>query len=161
MPGDDEVLEVVASVGPLDATVVALREFLHRSGAIRAVAVLDGAMVDCPRLAPVAVTVGERTVHLPHAIELEAEPAAVPEVRQLPPFDVNAQTGEITGTIGGVEHLAGAVRELARMLGDRSVALAQFETTTPDVPLSISARGDDPLVVAIGDEEYEMEPGWP
>ena len=39
--------------------------------------------------------------------------------------------------------------------------MAQFETTTPDVPLSISARPGEPMVVAIGEDEYEMDAGWP
>lgn len=164
---DDGILEVVSSVGALDAVVVLLREFLHRSGALRAVAVVEGltgdetAIVDCARLSPVEVTIGGRTVHVPHAIALDADQLTVPEVRQLPPFDVDRESGEIAATLGGVEHLAGGVRELARVLGGRSVALAQFETTTPDLPLSISARSDEPLVVAIGEDEYEMNAGWP
>ena len=35
---DEDAIELVGSVGPLDTVVVALREFLHRSGAVRAVA---------------------------------------------------------------------------------------------------------------------------
>ena len=56
---DEDAIELVGSVGPLDAVVVALREFLHRSGAVRAVAVVDRepgegpAVVDCARLAPI------------------------------------------------------------------------------------------------------------
>jgi hypothetical protein len=154
-------------MGGLEPVAALLREFIHRSGALRAVAVVEGltgeetALVDCARLAPIEVTVGERTTHLPHGFELDSAPLPVPEVRQLPPFDVDPRSGEIVATLGGVEHLAGAVRELAATLGGRSVALAQFETTTPDVPLSISARSGEPLVVAIGEDEYQMDPGWP
>jgi hypothetical protein len=162
---DDGAAEVVDSVGRLDAVVVLLREFLHRSGALRAVAVVESpdatAVVDCGRLAPVEVTVGERTVCLPHTAELDAESLPVPEVRQLPPFDVDAGTGEIAAPLGGVEMLAGGVRELASTLGGRSVAFAQFATTTPGLPLSFSARVGEPLVVAIGEDEYEMDAGWP
>jgi hypothetical protein len=25
----------------------------------------------------------------------------------------------------------------------------------------VSARGDDPVVLSLGDEQFEMEPGWP
>lgn len=164
--GDDTAAEVVASVGPLDAVVALLREFLHRSGALRAVAVVEGmsgdatAFVDCARFAPVEVTIGERTVYLPHTAQLDTDPLPVPEVRQLPPLEVDAVRGEIAAPLGGVEMLAGGVRELARTLGGRSVAFAQFETTA-DVPLSISARSGEPLVVAIGEDEYEMDAGWP
>jgi hypothetical protein len=163
MAGEDaERVDLLASVGPLDATVALLREFLHRSGALRAVALVDAgpaegaAIVDCARLAPIEVTTGGRTVHLPHSIELDVEPPAVPDVRRLPPFDVDLQAGAVTGTIGGVRHLADAVRALARLLGGRNVAMIQFETTTPGLPFTISARGEETIVLAIGDDQYEL-----
>ena len=86
--GDNDVPEVVASVGPLDAVVVLLREFLHRSGAVRAVAVVEGApgdepaVVDVRRLYPTEVEVGDRTVLLPHAIELDVPPPAPDSTRR-------------------------------------------------------------------------------
>lgn len=166
-PDDEAPVDVVASVGPLDATVVLLREFLHRSGAIRAVAVVDlapgegPAIVDCGRLLPVEVTAGGRTVHLPHAIALDAEPPRVPSVKPLPAFEVDATTGEVSSPLGGLEHYAIAVREMATILGGQNVAMATWETTDDEAPLSITARPGDPLVLAIGEEEFEMEPGWP
>jgi hypothetical protein len=169
MTGENDAPEVVASVGPLDAVVVLLREFLHRSGAVRAVAVVAGssgdepAIVDVRRLYPTEVEVGEKVVLLPHAIELDVPPPQVPAVRQLPPFDVDVESGEIAAPPGGVAHLAGAVREVAELLGGRNVAMVQFETNQPEAPLAITARagGTDPLVLALGEEEFEMEPGWP
>ena len=169
MTGENDAPEVVASVGPLDAVVVLLREFLHRSGALRAVAVVEGspgdepAIVDVRRLHPTEVEAGGRTVLLPHAIELDVPPPAVPEVRQLPRFDVDVAAGEIAAPPGGVAHLAGAVREVADRLGGRNVAMVQFETNQPGAPLAITARagGSDPLVLALGEEEFEMDPGWP
>jgi hypothetical protein len=55
------------------------------------------------------------------------------------------------------------VRALAAALGGRNVALVQFETSDPEVPLSITARAEagEPLVVSLGEEEFEMAPGWP
>jgi hypothetical protein len=166
---DDEAIELVASVGPLDRVVVALREFLHRSGAVRAVALVDReagqgpAVVDCGRLTPIEVDLGDRVVHLPHAIELDAEAPPLPDVRQLPPFQVDAAQAEIAAPLGGVAYLAGAVRDLAAVLGGRNVAMAQFATDDPDAPLAITARADasEPIVLALGLEEYPMEPGWP
>lgn len=163
---EETPIDVVASVGALDPTVTLLREFLHRSGAIRAVAVVAledaTALVDVGRLAPVEVTIGERTVHLPHALELDAVALMVPEVKQLPAFDVDPKTGEVSSPLGGLEHYAIAVRELAAILGEQNVALATWETTTEDAPLSITARAsDDTLVLALGEEDFEMEPGWP
>jgi hypothetical protein len=169
MTGENDAPEVVASVGPLDAVVVLLREFLHRSGALRAVAVVEGdpgehpAVVDVRRLHPTEVEVGGRTVLLPHAIDLDPAPPELPAVRQLPAFDVDVESGEIAAPPGGVAHLAGAVRDVADLLGGRNVAMVQFETNNPEAPLAITARagGTDPLVLALGEEEFEMEPGWP
>jgi hypothetical protein len=170
MSGENDVPELVASVGPLDPVVVLLREFLHRSGALRAVAVVEGgageepAIVDVRRLRPTEVEAGGRVVLLPHAIELDVPaPAELPGVRQMAPFDVDAEKGEIAAPLGGVAHLAGAVRDLAGLLGGRNVAMVQFETSQPDAPLAITARAGatDPLVLALGEEEFEMEPGWP
>jgi hypothetical protein len=166
---DEGPIELVASVGELDTVVVALREFLHRSGAVRAVAVVDRepgegpAVIDCARLMPIEVDYGDRVVHLPHAIELDAEPPALPHVRQLAPFAVDAAKAEIAAPVGGVAHLAEAVRDLAAALGGRNVAMAQFATDDPDAPLAITARADgsEPIVLALGEEEFPMEPDWP
>jgi hypothetical protein len=166
---DDDAIELVGSVGPLDAVVVALREFLHRSGAVRVVAVVDRepgegpAVVDCGRLTPIEVDYGDRVVHLPHSVDLDAQPPSLPEVRQLPPFEVDADRAEIAAPLGGVAHLAAAVRDLAEALGGRNVAMAQFETSDPEAPLAITARADgsEPLVIALGEQEFPMDPGWP
>jgi hypothetical protein len=163
--GDEDVREVVASVGALDPVVVLLREFLHRSGALRAIAVVDRApgegpaVIDCGRLEPIAVDLGERTVYLPHALELDAPAPELPPIRQLPPFEVDAAAGTVASPVGGLQHLADATRALARALGGRNVALAQFATTDPATPLSLSARADgsEPVVVALGEEEFELE----
>lgn len=162
----DAPVDVVGTVGALDPTVVLLREFLHRSGALRAVAVValedDVALVDVARLEPVEVTIGERIVRLPHALQLDAAALMVPEVKQLPAFDVDPATGEVNSPLGGLEHYAIAVRQLAQILGADNVALASWETTTEAVPLSITARAsEDVLILALGEEEFEMEPGWP
>ena len=84
-------------------------------------------------------------------------------MRRFAPFEVDAASAEIAAPPGAVAHLAGAVRDLAALLGGRNVAMAQFETSDPDAPLAITARADasDPIVLAIGEEEFEMEPGWP
>jgi len=166
---DERPADLVASVGPLDPVVVALREFLHRSGAVRAMAVVDRepgerpAVVDCARLAPIEVDLGDRVVHLPHSIELDAQPPPLPEVRGLPAFEVDAERAEIAAPLGGVAHLAGAVRDLAGALGGRNVAMAQFATSDPQAPLGITARADasEPIVLSLGLQEYSMDPGWP
>lgn len=164
MTGDEDIpIDIVATVGPLDPVVATLRDVLHRSGALRVVAVVDAdetAVVDVGRLTPVEVQIGERIVHLPHAIELDAEPLGLIEARQLPPFEVNSITGEVIGTIGGLEYVADVARGLAGLLGRRSVAMIQVATTSPELPLSVTAREGEPVVVTIGDEAFEL-PGDP
>lgn len=167
--GDEvEVVDVVATVGDLDVVVVTLRDFLHHSGAIRAAALLPGVreedpprLVDCGRLNPIEVTADGRTVHLPHALELDAQALPLYDVRLLPPFEVHPQDGRIAAPLGGVEHYGFAVRSLADALGDGAVALITFNTTEPEAPLTLTARTGDPIVLSLGDEEYEMDPGWP
>jgi hypothetical protein len=168
MSGDEEAIDLVASVGELDPVVVALREFLHHANAVRAVGIVarDGegpAIVDCGRLAPIEVDLGDRLVHLPHAIELDSEAPVFPDVRHMAAFQVNAVAGEIAAPIGAVAHLADAVIALAAELGGRNVAMAQWATTDPDAPLGITARADgsEPLVVSLGLEEFVMDADWP
>ncbi|MBI5104820.1 MAG: hypothetical protein HZB46_07525 [Solirubrobacterales bacterium] len=168
---DDLPVDLVATAGPLDPVIVTLRDVLHRSGALRVAAVVDlgaagasdpdaAAVVDVGRLLPVEVQVGDRKVHLPHALELDARPLGHVDVRQLPPFEVDPSSGEVVGTIGGLQHLGEAARELVALLGGRSVALLQVPTTTPDLPLTLTARIGEPVLVAIGEEEFELpEPG--
>lgn len=159
----DEQIEVVLTVGPLDATVVALREFLHRANAVQVQAVVDrgddapAALVTCGRLEPIEVVEGDRVVHLPHATPLEpAPPEDLPAVPPLPPFEVDPDEGTITGPLGGVEAAARAVESLAAHLGGRSVALAFWPTTAPDVPLGLAARLGEPVIVTIGEQQFEL-----
>src|SRR3954470_10163768 len=156
---EDEDIELVATVGPLDPVVATLRDVLHRSGALRVVAVLDTeppAIVDVGRLLPVEVQVGERKMHLPHAIELDAEPLGHIEARALPPFEVDASSGEVIGTIGGLDYVADIARGITGLLGGRSVALLEMPTTSAGVPLAVTARLGEPVVVTIGEQEFEL-----
>lgn len=166
-----EEIDVVTSAGPLDPVIALLREYLHVTGAARALAIVrepggDGAaLVDCPRLAPIEVTVGERVVALPHTVALDVvTPAPPPGLRQLPAVEV-AQDDDghvrLTGTIGGLEHMARGVQGLAAILGPGDVAMAVFDTTTPGLPLTITAREGEPVVVTVGEDELELPEGWP
>jgi hypothetical protein len=161
-----EALEVVETVGELDFAVVTLREFLHHSNAIRAIAVVDRepgvgpATVDCERFCAIEVDLGDRVVLLDHGAELEPSPPSLPEVKPLPPFNVDSTTGEVAGTIGGLEHLVDGVSALAAALGGRNIAMAVFETDSPDHPLSITARADgsEEPVIAIGEQAFTLPP---
>lgn len=155
--------EDVASLGELDRTAAALREFVHRSGALRASALVDrgeapSAVVETGRLLPVLATEEGRLRRLPHGARLDVELPPMPAVKQLPPMDVDAATGEVAGPLGGLEHLARAVRDLAAALGGRTTVAAEFESTDAETPLGLAGRAGEPVVVLLGDETFELEP---
>ena len=146
---------------------VTLRTFVHAAGALEATLLLDQGsevpplVVECPAVGPVLVGEGEDVVQLA-ADRLAAQPLSLPEVRALPPFEVDAVRAEITGPLGGIEHHARAVRAVAELFPGRSVLSVGFATTDPETPLRIAARAGDPIVLALGEEEqFEMAPGWP
>jgi hypothetical protein len=146
------------SSSPLPTAAAALREFVHLSGALRAQALVDHdppAVVGCARLGAIEIAVGDDALSFAHGEELP-EPPELGDVRQLPPFEVDPATGQVTGTIGGLHHLTDAVGRLASALGGASAAVVEFETTTPGLPLAISARAGEPVVVLIGDEVYDL-----
>ena len=160
----DTPIQVVTSAGEFDVVIVLLRDFLHRSGALRAVAAVDRgagvapAIVDCERFLPVEVDLGDRLLQLAHETPLRVPSPELPHVHQQPPFEVDPDGGVVTGAIGGLEHLAHAVRALADLLGERGVAVATFETTNAELPLALSARagGEEPVVVTLGDASFEL-----
>ena len=161
----EEPVDVVLSVGELDAVVVALREFLHRAGALLVEAVVDrgplagAAVVSCGRSTPIEVVEGERSVHLPHAVELDPPPEAaipVPDVKQLPPLEVDLEALTLTGPLGGVQHVAEGLAKLAGAIGGRSVAVAYLPTLGIDEPVGIAARPGEPPVITLGDEQFAL-----
>jgi len=145
---------------------VTLRAFVLAAGARDATLLLDqGAevpplVVECPATGPVTLGEGEEVVQL-DADRLAAQPLPLPDVRALPPFEVDVLRAEITGPLGGVEHQARAVRELAVAFPGRSALVVTFATTDPETPLQLAARAGDPLVLALGEEQFEMAAGWP
>lgn len=143
-----------------------LRAFAVAAGASEVALLLDqGAdvpplLVECPAEGRVRLSEGEVEVEL-DADRLAAEPLPLPEVRALPPFEVDAVRAQITSPLGGVEHQARAVRELAGVFGGRSVLTVTFATTDPAVPLTLAARGGEPMVLSLGEDAYEMDAAWP
>jgi hypothetical protein len=79
-------------------------------------------------------------------------------MKQLPPFQADADTGSVAGVLGGLEMLARVVRELAALLPGDSVVAAEFETTDPALPLGLAGRAGEPVVVLLGEHEFELEP---
>lgn len=160
-PGQ-EPIDVVLTVGELDPQVVALRELVHRANAIEVQGVVDRgndrspALITCGRMRPIEVVADDRTVHLPHTAELGAQPPTLPSVPPLPPIEVDPATGTVAAPLGAIDALAAAVTALAQALGGRSVVLAFFQTTDDDVPFGIAARPGEPVLLTLGEEQYEL-----
>lgn len=152
----------------LGVVVATLRAYLERSGAIRAMVLLDRGddqaplMLDCPAGEPMEVTEGERTTVLAGAVGA-AEPLALAldDIRAMPAVEVDAEGASIAMLSGVMEHAAGGVRDLAAALGGRTVVTVQLATTDPETPLAIAARTGEPLVLVLGDEQFPMAEDWP
>lgn len=168
--GEQAPIELVESAGALDPVVALLREFVHATGALRALGVVEHAragppaVVECGRMSVVEIDLGDRMLQMPHGIELRVDVPSLPGLRQLPQFEVDAAEGSVTGAIGGLDMLVANVCALADALGGANVAMAVFETTDPEAPLAVSARagGSEPVVVAIGEDQFAWDaPGQP
>ena len=64
--------------------------------------------------------------------------------------------GDDDAPLGAIEHLAQALTAVARDLGNRSVATAEFATSDPETPITLAARQGEPAVLAAGDQEYRL-----
>jgi hypothetical protein len=133
--------------------VATAREFALRANALRVVL-----LIDCDADGEVEVTDGETVATIPAAAEAPAPPASLPDVRAIPAtaISVDLATGELAAPLGAIEHLAGALTRLARGLGNRSVATAEFATSDPDAPITLAAREGEPAILAAGDQEYRL-----
>jgi hypothetical protein len=154
-------IDVVLSAGDLDPHVVAVRELVHRTNAIDVQALVDrgeerpAAHISCGRMQPIEVTDDGRTVHLPHTADLDPPPPALPKVPPLPPIDFDLQEGTIAAPLGAIDALTEAVEAVAESLGGRSVVLALYQTTDDETPFGIAARTGEPVVLTLGDEQFE------
>lgn len=144
----------------LDLAVALARELLHASGALRVSVALDSAapaIVECERLRAIVVRDGDGNAReLPHDAAGDVALPELPFMRQLPAFDVDPADGRVAGVLGGLEMLGRAVRDVAALLPGASVVAADYETSDPAVPLGIAARAGEPLVVLLGEHEFEL-----
>lgn len=155
-PGEPQQLELAIGLA---------RELLHGTGALRSTIALDAAVpaiVECERRRAIVVHQDEGRRELAHdAGAPAAELPALPPMRRLPPFEVDPADGRVAGTLGGLEMLARAVRGVAVLLPGASVVAADYETTEPGAPLGIAGRAGEPLVVLIGEHEFELDVDQP
>jgi hypothetical protein len=143
--------------------VATAREFALRANALRVVLLIDRGgdpplMVDCDAEGEVEVTDGDAVATIPAAADTPAPPTPLPDVRAIPStaISVDLATGELAAPLGAIEHLADALTTLARGLGNRSVATAEFATSDPETPITLAAREGEPTVLAAGDQEYRL-----
>ena len=135
---------------------------MHLSGALRAQALVprgDGeapAIVSCERLGPLEIEIGGHLEELTHDAVFESSPPDLGMLKPMPAFEVSAERGEVVGMIGGVDMLAEAVQKVAEAIGPEAVVVVEMETTTPDTPLALSARVGEPVLLTIGEDEFEL-----
>jgi hypothetical protein len=135
--------------------------YVAASGALGASAVVEAGTVDVEADGSASLEPAGSPIAEP------LDPHAAPPlnlglaVRALQPFHVDPEAGEVSGGLGDLEHLAEGVRAVATALGARSVTLVRFPTADGETPFALAAREGEGLVVVIGDEQYEMSPGWP
>lgn len=150
------------STSAVDVACAALRSFVHLSGALRAQALVpaggggEPAIVSCVRLGPLEVSIGERSITLPHDAELDAVAPDLGALGPLPAFAVDPGAGEVTGMLGGLDRVGDAVMTIAHALGPDAAVVVELETTAPDLPLVVSARAGEPVLVLLGDDEFEL-----
>ena len=106
----------------LELAIALARELLHGTAALRVSVALDGdrpAIVECERLRAIVVREsGGAARELPHDAADDVELPALPFMRRLPPFEVDAAGGSVAGVLGGLEMLGRAER--GRWLGARA-----------------------------------------
>jgi hypothetical protein len=146
-----------------DVVLATLQLFAERSLATRVAVLLDhgdgvtSTLIECEPGEPIALTEEGRTYLVPPEALLGVVPLPLTPPRPVPAsaIDVDAETGEVAAPIGAVSALGLAVLELARLMGGRSVATADFATRDGE-PLTIAARDGEPLVLALGDTQFEL-----
>ena len=147
--------------------VATIRAFGAESGAERVVLLLDrgadrgAVMVEWLAGGAVEVTEGEETTEIPSGAPVPATAEPIPHVHAIPATAIEADpdSGRLSAPLGAIPALGAAVRSLARAFGGRSVATAEFATRDPELPITIAAREGDALLVAVGEQRFELPEG--
>lgn len=151
----------------LAEAVATVRAFAAASGAERVVLLVDrgdgvtATMVEGDELGAVEVTDGEERLALDPTMPAGAPPRPLPELRPPPAsaLALDPDTGTLEAPLGAIANLARGVLALATAFGGRSVASVDFATRDPEMPLTIAGREGDPIVVAAGEQRFELPPG--
>lgn len=141
--------------------VATVRAYTEASGAERVAVLLDeggedGTMLECRPGSPLVLTTRGASYAIPPEATASLTPLAVAPPRAAPgtAVQIDLDAGEVLAPIGVVPSLADGVLALARALGGRSVASADFPTRDPAQPLTIAARDGEGVVVAVGDQHF-------
>jgi hypothetical protein len=146
-----------------DSVLATLQVFAEHSLATRVAVLLDAGdgvtstLLEYEPGEPPAITEGEATYLVPPEALDGVSPLPMLPPRSVPAsaIDVDVEQGEVSAPIGAVSALGLAVLELARVMGGRSVATADFATRDGE-PLTIAAREGEPLILALGDTQFEL-----
>ena len=157
---DPTALMALARHGEEIATV---RTFQARANAIRVVLLIhtpqgETAMIECDEDATVEVTEGDVTAVIPTDAPIPAVARTLPDIRPTPASAIHSDTGrgQLAAPLCTIDHLAEITLALARTFGGLTVATAEFATHDPDLPITFAAREGEPVVLAAGDEQYEL-----
>jgi hypothetical protein len=157
----------VGDAPDLARVIATLHALLERSGALRAVVLVDRGedavpvVVDYDADGAAEVAEGDDARPWPPDAWVAAEPYELPPVGTLPPLEVDLEASEVVAPLGVLDAAGHAVRALAGLLPGRSVATVGFATTDPDEPLFLAARRGEALVASLAGHEYELPADWP
>ena len=146
-----------------DVVMATIREWTERAGAVHVAVLLDrgpdrqAPLLECEPGQPLTISAGEENFIVPPQALEGVVPLALETPRPVPAsaISVDPALGEVEAPLGVVESLADGVRRLAGVLGGRSVAMADFATRSGE-SLTIAARVGEPVVLAIGDHEFQL-----
>lgn len=150
-------------VARYDSALATLQVFAEHSLATRVAVLLDagdgvtGTLLEYEPGEPPAITEGDQTYLVPPEALLSVSPLPMLPPRPVPAsaIELDEAQGQVAAPLGAVSALGLAVLELARVMGGRSVATADFATRDGE-PLTIAAREGEPLILAIGDAQFEL-----
>lgn len=149
----------------IQQAITAVLRLVHEAAVLRARVLLPGddgssTVVGLEPHGPLLIERPEGTVEVPHH-ELPAgqEPdvpmPATPELGPYPAFELRPD-GEVAGMIGALDGLAAALQRMAQAIGHGALVACDLSTTDPSRPLGVMARGDEPVVILVGDDAYEL-----
>ena len=156
----DTAWELVARY---DGYLATLQLFAERALATRVTVLLDrgdgvaSTLLEYEPGEPLGITEDEQTYLVPPEALLGVSPLPMTPPRGVPAsaIEIDPEQGQVMAPLGAVSALGLAVLDLARAMGGRSVATADFATRDGE-PVTIAARDGEPLILALGDAQFEL-----